>query len=270
MSIKQGDSVLILLGGKNTYIVEVKENKKFHTNKGVINLDEIIGKEYGFSGTTHTGTSYVVLEPTIEDIIMRVTRKTQIIYPKDIAFMLMKTGVKPGMRILEIGTGSGALTIALSCAVGENGLVISYDLNEKHQEQARKNIEKAETFKNYELRLRNSATVIPENDFDVVFIDVPEPWNEIPLVTPVLKPGGRLASLSPTYNQVELTGISLEENGYVMIETIELLLRRILPRKGRTRPHQLMIGHTAFLTFARKTSNKLCISQKIITCLQQQ
>lgn len=255
MSVKPGDRVLLLVGGKNTYIVEVRERVKFHTNKGVINLEELIGKEYGYTGRTHTGITYSMLEPTTEDIIMVVTRKTQIIYPKDIALMLIKTGVKPGMKILEIGTGSGALTIALSFALGENGRIISYDVNETHQEQARKNIEKAGTFKNYELRLKKADTQIPENDFDVVFIDVPEPWNEIPVITQNLKPGGRLASLSPTYNQVELTGIALEENGFVMIETNELLLRRILPRKGRTRPHQLMIGHTAFLTFARKIAN---------------
>jgi tRNA (adenine57-N1/adenine58-N1)-methyltransferase len=255
MALRDGERILLLVGGKNSYLVELKEGKSFHTNKGMINLNDIIGKEYGYSGTTHTGIPYNVLEPTTEDIIMTLTRKTQIIYPKDIALMLIKTGIKPGMRILEIGTGSGALTIALSFAVGENGVIISYDLNEEHQEQARKNIEKAGTFKNYELRLKHTDTVITEDNFDVVFLDVPEPWNEIPVITPCLKPGGRLASLSPTYNQVELTGISLEENGYVMIETIELLLRRILPRKGRTRPHQLMIGHTAFLTFARKIKN---------------
>lgn len=252
MSIKPGERVLLLVGGKNSYLIELKEGQTFHTNKGIINFNDIIGKEYGYTGTTHTGFPYTVLEPTTEDIIMNLTRKTQIIYPKDIAIMLMKTGVRPGMKVLEIGTGSGALTIALSIAVGKEGRIISYDLNETHQMQAFKNIEKAGVFHNYELRLKKENEKIPESEFDVVFIDVPEPWKEIPAVTPCLKPGGRLTSLSPTYNQVELTGIALEENGYVMIETIELLLRRILPRRGRTRPHQLMIGHTAFLTFARK------------------
>lgn len=257
MSIKEGDRILLLVGNKNTYLLEAKQGKKFHTNKGIINLDELIGRDFGYTGTTHTGIPYSVLEPTTEDIIMALTRKTQIIYPKDVAIMLIKTGVTPGMKILEIGTGSGALTIALSFAVGEKGRVISYDLNETHQAQAQKNLVMAGCPQNYELRLKKIGEPIGESDFDVAFIDVPEPWNEIPLVVNSLKPGGRIASLSPTYNQVELTGIALEENGFVMIECLEILLRRILPRKGRTRPHQLMIGHTAFLTFGRKASKPL-------------
>jgi tRNA (adenine57-N1/adenine58-N1)-methyltransferase len=255
MPILQGQKVLLLVDGKNSYIVEIQPGKSLHTNKGIIQMDQILGKEYGYSDTTHTGIPYIVLEPTLEDIIMSLTRKTQIIYPKDIAIMLMKTGVKPGMKVLEIGTGSGALTIAISHILGKTGKIISYDLREDHKTQALKNLEMASCEQNYEIRLKLPGKPIEEKNFDVVFIDVPEPWTVIPEITPCLKPGGRIASLSPTYNQVELTGIALEEYGYVMIETIELLLRRILPRKGRTRPHQLMIGHTAFLTFARKGRN---------------
>ncbi|HEY4716712.1 MAG TPA: tRNA (adenine-N1)-methyltransferase [bacterium] len=256
MPIQEGDRILLYVGGRNHYMVEVAPGGKFHTNKGIIYFDNIIGREYGEMGDTHTGTKFVILEPTTEDIIMNLQRKTQIIYPKDVSIILIKTGAIPGMKVIEIGTGSGAMTIALSRAVGRDGMVISYDLREDCIESARKNLKRAKAINNFELNLKNPGEPFKGKDFDIVFLDVPEPWNEIPSVTPCLKGGGRLASLSPTYNQVELTGVSLEENGYVMIECIELLLRKILPRRGKTRPHQLMIGHTAFLTFGRKTELK--------------
>lgn len=252
MKIKEGSYVLIVSPDEKTYLVKVLSGKGMGTHLGEINLGDTVGLEYGeriYSSLRHP---FLVLEPTLEDRMMKLKRRTQIIYPKDAGLILLKSGVMTGMRVVECGTGSGALTMALANAVAPTGKVYTYDRREEFSENARQNIENAGYSEYVEFKLREAQEGFDEEDVDVAIIDLPSPWDGIPAATKALRGGGRIASLSPTYNQVERCVERLEQEGFVLIETIEVLVRTIRVARGKTRPVDRMVGHTGFLTFGTK------------------
>ncbi|MBI2890449.1 MAG: tRNA (adenine-N1)-methyltransferase [Nitrospirae bacterium] len=254
----QADSpVLFLLPGRRTYLKIVRPGEKFHTHKGIIAIDEVIGRSYGDVIRTHTGEPVVLLEPTLEDVMMKIQRRTQIIYPKEAAMIVLKTGLREGYRVLEVGSGTGALTLALANAVGEAGRVFAYDRVAERLEKARDNLRWMGMTNTIEFKPANEPDRYDEREVDVAVVDIPEPWTVVGPVYESLKGGGRWVSLSPTYNQVERAAIALEEGGFVFLETIEVLTRTILARSGRTRPFERMVGHTGFLTFGRKSNERL-------------
>jgi tRNA (adenine57-N1/adenine58-N1)-methyltransferase len=252
MEIKPGDFVLLLSEDGKTFLMRVKEGKVFGTHLGNVSLGDAIGKRYGEAIYSQMGKPFLLLEPTLEDRMMKVKRLTQIIYPKDAALILVKTGVQSGMRVIECGTGSGALTIALANAVAPGGKVYTYDRRGDFLENARRNVEEAGFSDFVEFKLREVAEGFDETEVDIVVLDLPSPWEGIPATSRAIRGGGRIATLSPTYNQVEKTVESLKEEGFVFIETIEVLVRGILVRSGKTRPFERMVSHTGFLTFGRK------------------
>ena len=252
MKIKTGDHVLIISPDEKTFLVTVSEGKKMGTHKGEINLGECIGKSFGERIYSNLGHPFLLLEPTLEDKMMKVKRHTQIIYPKDAAYMILKTGIQSGMRVVECGAGSGSLTMALANAVAPGGMVYTYDVREKHLENARMNIENAGYSEYVEFKLRQAQEGFDEEDVDVVILDLPSPWDGIASAAKSLRGGGRIASLSPTFNQVEKCVENLEKHGFVYIETLELLLRYLQVSTGKTRPVDRMVSHTGFLTFGRK------------------
>jgi tRNA (adenine57-N1/adenine58-N1)-methyltransferase len=161
------------------------------------------------------------------------------------------------MHVIECGTGSGALTIALANAVAPMGKVYAYDRREDFLENARKNVEEAGFSDFVEFKLREVEEEFDETEVDVVILDLPSPWEGVPAATRSIRGGGRIAIISPTYNQVEKTVESLRKSGFVYLETIEVLIRRILVRPGKTRPFERMVSHTGFLTFGRKAMKNL-------------
>ncbi|MGB2693372.1 MAG: tRNA (adenine-N1)-methyltransferase [Thermodesulfobacteriota bacterium] len=252
MKIKTGDHVLIISPDEKTFLVVVSEDKKMGTHKGEINLGDCIGKSFGERIHSNLEHAFLLLEPTLEDKMMKVKRHTQIIYPKDAAYMILKTGIQSGMRVIECGAGSGSLTMALANAVAPSGMVYAYDVREKHLENAKMNIENAGYSQYVEFKLRQAQEGFDEEDVDVVVLDLPSPWDGIASAAKSLRGGGRIVSLSPTYNQVEKCVENLEKHNFVYIETLELLLRYIQVSTGKTRPVDRMVSHTGFLTFGRK------------------
>ncbi len=251
--INSGDQVLILSPDNKTFLLTVAEGKKMGTHLGEISLGDAIGKPFGDRIYSNLEHPFLLLEPTLEDKMMKVKRYTQIIYPKDAAFMILKTGIQSGMRVVECGAGSGSLTMALANAVAPDGMVYTYDVREKHLENARMNIENAGYSDYVEFKLRQAQEGFDEEGVDVVILDLPSPLDGISSAAKALRGGGRIASLSPTYNQVEKCVENLEKHGFVYIETSELLLRYIRVSTGKTRPVDRMVGHTGFLTFGRMT-----------------
>lgn len=255
--IEPGSQVLLLSPDRKTYLVGLVQGGNFGTHHGNLRHDDIVGKNYGSAVETSLGHRYLVLEPTLEDRMMKVKRLTQIIYPKDAALILLKTGIGSGMRVIECGAGSGSSTIALANALAPNGKLYVYDRQERFLENARANVQRAGFGGIVEYRVRDVIDGFEEEEVDVVLLDLPSPWDGVEAAARALRGGGRIASLSPTYNQIEKMVSALERAGFVMIETLELLMRHILVREGKTRPFERVIGHTGFLTFARRALDSL-------------
>lgn len=250
--IKNEDDVLIFLDRNRTYLTKVIAGQKFHTHKGFINFDDVIGKPFGSEVKSNLDYKFYLLKPKIQDYIIKLTRATQILYPKDIGLILVYTGIGPGSLIVEAGTGSGALTTALAHYVRPSGKVYSYEIRDEFIETARKNLKRAGVLEYVELRNKDVTQGIDEDGVDSVILDLATPWLVIPHAYKALKGGGTIASFSPTIDQVIKTVEALEEPKFVDIQTIESFIRRIKVKRGETRPETVMIGHTGYLTFAKK------------------
>jgi len=244
--------VLLYLSRKKTYLVKVERGKTFHTHKGYVQLEELIGKEYGNHLKSSMGTAFVALKPTIRDYIFKMFRRTQITYPKDISLVILFSGVGTGSRVVEAGTGTGALTSALAFYVKPTGRVYSYEVRSEFIETALKNLRRAGLSEYVEVKNRDITQGIDEKMVDAVVLDMATPWLVIAHAYSALKGSGSLVSFSPTIDQVVKTVEAMQESGFVGIETIECLIRRMQVERGKTRPETLMTAHTGYITFARK------------------
>jgi tRNA (adenine57-N1/adenine58-N1)-methyltransferase len=179
-------------------------------------------------------------------------RTTQILYPKDIGFIIVTMGIGPGQTVMEAGTGSGSMTTALAYAVGPEGRVISYEVKPDVQNLARKNLTRFGLESRVDFKLRDIQEGFDEAEADAFFLDVPNPYDYTSQVRDALKPGGFLCCLIPTFNQVEKTLQALRQTRFAFVEVCELLLRYYKPEPARIRPTDRMVAHTGFLVFARR------------------
>jgi tRNA (adenine57-N1/adenine58-N1)-methyltransferase len=189
--------------------------------------------------------------------MMKSSRRTQITYPKDAALIVMFSGIGPGSRVVESGTGTGALTTALAHYVKPAGKVYSYEMREEFQQAAEKNLTRAGLREFVELKSGDATTGFDERDVDAVILDLAVPWLVIPHAYEALKPSGTIVSFSPTIDQVVKATEALKENGFICIETIECLMRGMQVERGKTRPQTLMTGHSGYITYARKALKPL-------------
>ncbi len=255
MKIKSGDTILLVSPDDKSFMVVVEEGKSFSSHMGILDLSSALGKKWGETIVSSLGNSFVLLNPTVEQKVMKVRRATQIVYPKDAALILFKTDTKAGTRVIEAATGSGALTIALANSVAPSGKVYTYEKREQFMNNAKDNVRRAGLSQYVEFNCADAREGFKERDVDVAILDLPSPWYGIPSAYEALAPGGRIASISPTYNQVERAAESLEETGFVRIETVELIMRNYQVKKGKTRPDNRTVAHTGFLTFAFKATS---------------
>lgn len=252
MSVKVGDYVLLIYDRNRRWLLKAEEGKIHHTHKGAVNFNDIIGKPYGTTVMSSTNHKFYVVKPTPMDLILKMQRATQIIYPKDIGLILLNTGIVPGSRVVEAGTGSGALTIILANYVRPGGKVYSYENREEFQNIARKNLEKAGVIEYVELKNKDILEGIEEEQVDAVILDIATPWLAVKAAYEALRGGGNFASYSPTIDQVQKTVKELEREKFADLRTLECLVRYINVEEGKTRPETRMIGHTGYMTFARK------------------
>ena len=251
-AIAEGDDVLLYLDKKKTYMVRVEADRQFHTHKGFVDLGELVGRPYGSTLVSSLGVSFHALKPLIRDRILKTNRRTQVLYPKDIGYLIQRLGIGPGSRVVEAGTGSGALTMALASTVRPDGRVHSYEINPDFQAVAAGNIERAGLMEHIELKEGDVTAGIDEEDVDAVVLDLATPWLVVPQAYDALAGGGVLASFSPTIEQVMKTVAALKEHPFVEVETVELILRRLNVAENRTRPQTQMLGHSGYITTARK------------------
>jgi tRNA (adenine57-N1/adenine58-N1)-methyltransferase len=234
------------------FIVTLRAGAKFETHRGIVQHDELIGKTWGTQVFSHLGAPFFLLQPSLADILVDLPRSTQILYPKDIGFILVTMGIGPGKKVLEAGTGSGCMTIATAFAVGPQGRVVSYEIREDMQNLARKNLERVGLSSRVDLKLRDIQDGFDETDADAFFLDVPNPWDYVQKVRSALKPGGFFGCLVPTFNQIEDLLIAMRQGRFAFIEVCEILLRYFKPEPARIRPTDRMVAHTGFLIFGRR------------------
>jgi len=234
------------------FILNLQTGGKLETHRGILMHDDLIGKPWGTQVFSHIGAPFFLLQPSLADLLVDMPRTTQILYPKDIGFILVMMGVGPGQKVMEAGTGSGSMTTALAYAVGQEGRVISYEVKEDVQNLARKNLARFGLDSRVDFKLRDIAQGFDETDVDSFFFDVPNPYDYTAQVRAALKPGGFLCCLLPTYNQVEKTLYSLRQQNFAFIEVCEILIRYYQAEPSRLRPTDRMVAHTGFLVFARR------------------
>lgn len=253
---RDGDLVQLLGKRHKSHFVRLKSGAVFQTHRGVLQHDEIIGQPWGSRLYSHTGSPFFLMQPGLADLITEIKRNTQIIYPKDIGYIVMVMGIGPGVRVLEAGTGSGALTAAFAFLVGDSGKVISYEKREQMQNLARNNLTRLGLLDRVALKLGDVVDGFEERDVDAVFLDLPNPYDYIPQVKRSLKPGGFVGLILPTTNQVSKTLEALRVNDFAFLEVCEIMLRFYKPDWERLRPTDRMVAHTGYLVFGRSVNEK--------------
>lgn len=244
------------------YLITLATGKQFHSHLGAIEHDDLIGAPDGSSVATSGGADVLAFRPTLADYVLKMQRGAQVIYPKDLGLIVMYADIFPGALVVEAGTGSGALTLALARAAGETGTVISYEQREDHHARAVQNLEawyeasggKPETI---ELRVGDIFEGIPEKGADRMVLDLPEPWRAVGTATESLSPGGVFCCYLPTVPQVAQTVEALRSGGFGLLTTFEGLLRTWNVEGPSVRPDHRMVAHTGFIVTARKLAAPL-------------
>ncbi|MDO9349371.1 MAG: tRNA (adenine-N1)-methyltransferase [Anaerolineales bacterium] len=247
-----GDLALLVGLRHKHFIFPLIPGGTFHTHRGILNHDELIGKPWGSQVFSHQGAPFFILQPSLADLLVDLKRNTQIMYPKDIGFILTSMSIGPGQTVMEAGTGSGSMTIALAYAVGPQGRVVSYERRPDFQKLAQKNLARLGLEERVALVLGDIAAGFAETNADAFFLDVPNPWDYIAQVRAALKPGGFFCNLVPTFNQVETLLYALRREHFAFIEVCEILLRYYKAEPSRLRPTDRMVAHTGFLIFGRR------------------
>lgn len=250
-----GERVLLVDSRGRRFLVRLDAGGTFHYHGGAVPHDLVLGSEEGTVVHSTTGAGLVALRPRMADFVLKMRRGAQVIYPKDVGAILVEADVAPGTRVLEAGTGSGALTIALCRATGPEGLVVSYELRPDFHQTARDNIEaffgKLPAW--LELREGDVGEVAESGEqFDRAILDLPEPWAVAEAMAAVLRPGAIVCTYLPTTNQVQQAVLALERSGFGEVQTFEVMLRswHVTPRS--VRPDHRMVAHTGFITIGRR------------------
>ena len=251
---REGDKVLIQDKKGRHYLITLAPSKKFESHIGAFPHEDLIGQEDGAWVTTNRGHVLLAVKPTMADYTVQMPRIATVIYPKDIGPILVQGDIFPGARVLEAGCGSGSLTMNLLRAVGEHGRVYSYDLREDMLTRAGQNVDAMlGDAPNVVFKQGDVYQGIDEDELDRVVLDLPEPWQVVPHASDKLVRGGRFISFLPTVLQVyDLTKALRVQRTFEMIETFEVLMRPWSVSGRSIRPSHRMVGHTGFITTARK------------------
>lgn len=245
-----GDAFILACPPKHHHLLYYAPGGSFGTNLGQIVYPEEL--YFGQIILSSLGRPFQVLMPSLAERQMKVKRRTTIIYPKDAGYMLLQTGIREGASVLECGGGSGAFTFLLACAVGREGRVHSFERRSEHLDQAQANLRRLGEFPQIEWHLRDTEREgFGLEGMEAAFIDVPEPWTLVAPARSALLSGAFWVSISPTVNQVERTVLALEAAGFTALRTVEILERELLVREGKTRPREMGITHTVYITTAR-------------------
>lgn len=251
VTAQAGDTALLVSAQNKRYMLRLKAGDQLQTHRGVIHHSDLIGLPWGSKVYSHLGSDYLLLQPSTADLLIEIKRNTQIMYPKDVGFVLVSLGIGPGKQVLEAGTGSGSLTTALAFAVGSTGHIFSYDNRPEMQNLALKNLERVGLAEYVTFKTRDILEGFDETNIDAIFLDVPNPYDYLSQVSRALKPGGFFGSILPTTNQISKLLIALHRENFAFIDVCEIMLRYYKAVPERLRPTDRMVAHTGFLIFAR-------------------
>jgi tRNA (adenine57-N1/adenine58-N1)-methyltransferase len=249
--VKKNDTVVLIDISYRKFIIDTSGKTDKVKGVGVIDPSTLVGKNYGEQLEIGNKQFWILL-PSLQDKLQGLKRRAQIILPKDSAHIIMNCSIESGNTVLEAGIGSGSLTIALANAVAPNGKVVSYDNREDFIEHAMKNLKTAKLDNRVTTKVKDVTKGIGEKELDAVILDIPNPWKAVSHAWKALKPGGYLCSYSPLISQVEKTVKEIEKNSFIEVKTIENIQREMVVSDCGTRPSFNMLGHTGYLTFARK------------------
>jgi len=247
-----GDRVLLVDNRKRRHLITLSPGGQFHTHAGIVDHDDLIGRQEGIVVRTTRGARLTAVRPTLSEYVLEMPRGAQVIYPKDLGPILMLADIFPGARVFESGVGSGALTTALLRAVGPTGQVIGYEIRDDFASRALANVR---GFLGPDVpvhvHVRDAYTGIDEHDLDRVVLDLPEPWRVVKHLTGALRPGGIVCAYLPTILQVGRLREELASGPFGMVESLEVLQRTWHVEGQSIRPDHRMVAHTGFLTVAR-------------------
>jgi len=249
--VKKDDTVVLIDQTYKKYILKVNDKTDKYKGIGVFDPKTLIGKIYG-DQIQIGNKQFYLLQPSLQDKLQGLKRRAQIILPRDAAQIIINCSIEPGHIVLEAGIGSGSLTIALANFVSPNGKIISYDIREDFIKHAMKNLVKANIENIVETKIKDVTKGIDEKDLDAIILDIPNPWDAINHAWKALKIGGYLCSYSPLVSQMEKTVKEIKKYNFIEISSTENIQRKMVVSEQGTRPSFQMLGHTAYLTFARK------------------
>lgn len=251
LTITYGDTVMLMGKDRRAFIRTVTEGQRFECHLGYIDFNDLVGIPYGEQVPTHKGNKMFILSPNTADVVQYLPREGQIIYPKDLGYIMLKLGIRPGVRVIEAGSGSGALTVTLATLVGDEGHVYSYERRTRMQERAVANVRRVGLSHRVTFYERDITEGFDERDVHALFLDVREPHEYLPQAREALRGGGFFGALVPTMNQVIDLIEPLYAGPWFLLEIEELLLRSYKTVPARVRPDDDMVGHTGYLVFAR-------------------
>jgi tRNA (adenine57-N1/adenine58-N1)-methyltransferase len=245
------DDLVILAGTRGNHLIRLEEGMvRIGGRRGAVSSGRIMGQRPG-SVLDMGGTSFVMLRPDARDIQENLDRGPQIIIPKDSDAIIGGLGLSSGMRVLEGGAGSGALTCALLNAVAPDGNVETFDIKKEHLRKAGSNVNKTRWNNCWDGKLGDVSSVSFEGIFDAAVLDVPSPETAVGNIASSLRPGSRFCSYVPTMNQMERVYLELENTGFYGVEAIEIVHRPFSVKEGAVRPVHEILAHTGYLIFAR-------------------
>ena len=251
--MRDGERILLIDAKERRYLLTLRAGTMFHTHAGIVAHDDIIGAVEGSTVTGTTGRNFLALRPTLSDVVLKMPRGAQVIYPKDLGAILLAADIGPGQRVLEAGVGSGALSMTLLRA---GASVVGYEIREDFAERARANVSAfLGPEADYRVEIRDVTEGIDEVALDRVLLDLPEPWRVLPHVATALRPGGILLAYLPTINQTTQLRQTLEHGPFGLTETVEVLRRTWHIEDRSVRPDHRMVGHTGFLTSTRRLAD---------------
>jgi tRNA (adenine57-N1/adenine58-N1)-methyltransferase len=252
----EGEPVLFVDRKDRTYLRVLRPGARLHLRSGAVAADHLIGLAEGTVVYNSAREPFFMCRPTYAQLIPNLPRQAQVIYPKDVGPILLWGDIGPGVSVVEVGTGPGALTIALLRAVGPTGHVTSYEQRDDFAAMARRNVHQffGEPA-NWTLKVGDAGAGIDEREVDRLVADVPEPWVLIPVVAEVLRPGGVFVGFIPTVLQVKQLVDALRAHGaFAAVQAMETLVRFWHVKELSIRPEHRMVAHTGFIVVARRRS----------------